>query len=102
MEDDEDENGITAHQISPPPTPINRFLESVNIYKRNQIRVAIPRFILRGLGRNAYHVFEVKVCHTQFDFYSSSENLLREMYLDRRYFPKHLLEFLRRVGAKID
>ena len=68
MEDDDDESRIGSHQISPPPTPINRFLESVNIYKRNQIRVSIPRFILRGLGRNAYHVFEVKVCNAQFAF----------------------------------
>ena len=64
-DDDDDESRIGSHQISPPPTPINRFLESVNIYKRNQIRVSIPRFILRGLGRNAYHVFEVKVRFSQ-------------------------------------
>ncbi|XP_065060807.1 kinesin-like protein KIF16B isoform X2 [Rhopilema esculentum] len=61
IDEDDDESQIGSHQISPPPTPINRFLESVNIYKRNQIRVSVPRFILRGLGRNAYHVFEVKL-----------------------------------------
>ncbi len=58
--DDEDDD-VGSHQISPPPTPINRFIESVNIYRRNQIRVSVPRFILRGLGRRSYHVFEVKV-----------------------------------------
>ena len=48
--------------MSPPPTPINRFLQSVSIYRKNQIKVSIPRFILRGIGRGSYHVFEVKVC----------------------------------------
>ena len=68
MEDDDDDSRIESHQISPPPTPINRFLKSVDAYKKNQIKVSLPRFTLRGLGRNAYHVFEVKVCDAQ-DFF---------------------------------
>jgi len=61
-DDDDDDSRIESHQISPPPTPINRFLKSVDNYKKNQIKVSLPLFTLRGLGRNAYHVFEVKLC----------------------------------------
>ena len=58
---DEEDEEIARLRISPPPTPINRYLQSVHIYKRNQIKIGIPRFILRGIGRDSYHVFEVKV-----------------------------------------
>lgn len=54
-------DSVTPPVITPPPTPVNRFLESVSSHKRNQIHVCIPRYILRGLGRDSYHVFEVKV-----------------------------------------
>ena len=54
-------DSVTPPVITPPPTPVNRFLESVSSHKRNQINVCIPRYILRGLGRDSYHVFEVKV-----------------------------------------
>lgn len=64
--DDDEDAEIARLRVSPPPTPINRFLQSVNIYKKNQIKVAIPKFILRGLGRDSYHVFEVKVINYQF------------------------------------
>ena len=84
-DDDDDDSRIESHQISPPPTPINRFLKSVDNYKKNQIKVSLPLFTLRGLGRNAYHVFEVKVCHSQdflylFIFYLV-ENLLLQSNL---------------------
>ena len=54
-------DSVTPPVITPPPTPVNRFLASVSSSKRNQIHVCIPRYILRGLGRDSYHVFEVKV-----------------------------------------
>lgn len=54
-------DSVTPPVITPPPTPVNRFLASVSSHKRNQIHVCIPRYILRGLGRDSYHVFEVKV-----------------------------------------
>ena len=54
---------VTPPRITPPPTPVNRFLTSVNNMRRNQINVQIPRYILRGLGRDSYHVFEVKVMY---------------------------------------
>lgn len=54
-------DSVTPPVITPPPTPVNRFLASVSSHKRNQIQVCIPRYILRGLGRDSYHVFEVKV-----------------------------------------
>lgn len=56
-------DSVTPPVITPPPTPVNRFLASVSSSKRNQIHVCIPRYILRGLGRDSYHVFEVKVKH---------------------------------------
>ena len=59
---EEEDEEIAQFRVSPPPTPINRFLQSVSIYRKNQIKVSIPRFILRGIGRGSYHVFEVKVC----------------------------------------
>ena len=54
-------DSVTPPVITPPPTPVDRFLASVSSHKRNQIHVCIPRYILRGLGRDSYHVFEVKV-----------------------------------------
>lgn len=54
-------DSVSPPVITPPPTPVNRFLASVSSSKRNQIHVCIPRYILRGLGRDSYHVFEVKV-----------------------------------------
>ena len=54
-------DSVSPPVITPPPTPVNRFLASVSSHKRNQIHVCIPRYILRGLGRDSYHVFEVKV-----------------------------------------
>jgi len=64
-------DSVTPPVITPPPTPVNRFLASVSSSKRNQIHVCIPRYILRGLGRDSYHVFEVKVKHffAQFLFF---------------------------------
>nr|XP_047133300.1 kinesin-like protein KIF16B isoform X1 [Hydra vulgaris] len=61
--DDEDEliARLRNSPPSPPPTPIHRFLKSVNIYKMNQINGCIPRYILRGIGKGSYHVFEVKL-----------------------------------------
>ena len=58
---EEEDEEISRLRISPPPTPVHRFLQSVNLYKKNQIKVSIPKFVLRGMGRNSYHVFEVKV-----------------------------------------
>ena len=58
---EEEDEEIARFRVSPPPTPINRFLQSVSIYRKNQIKLSIPRFILRGIGRGSYHVFEVKV-----------------------------------------
>jgi len=59
--DEEEDEAISRMRISPPPTPVHRFLQSVNVYKKNQIKSSMPKFVLRGMGRNSYHVFEVRL-----------------------------------------
>ncbi|XP_028398515.1 kinesin-like protein KIF16B isoform X2 [Dendronephthya gigantea] len=55
------DGSVTPPSITPPPTPVSKFLASVIHNKRNAIHVEIPRFRIRGIGRVSYHVFEVRV-----------------------------------------
>ncbi|CAB3985193.1 kinesin KIF16B isoform X2, partial [Paramuricea clavata] len=55
------DGSVTPPSITPPPTPVSKFLASVIHNKRNTIHVEIPRFRIRGIGRVSYHVFEVRV-----------------------------------------
>eukprot|EP00794_Sanderia_malayensis_P020111 gene20111-22082_t len=115
--DDEDED-VGSHRISPPPTPINRFIESVNIYRRNQIRVSLPRYIMRGLGRHAYHVFEVKMSvgddnWSVFRRYSRFRQLHQELKIEypvvanlefpsKRFFGNRAESFVRLRRAQLE
>lgn len=116
--DDDEDAEIARLRVSPPPTPINRFLQSVNIYKKNQIKVAIPKFILRGLGRDSYHVFEVKLSvgddhWSVYRRYRRFRELHRQMlqeypiisnleFPSRRYFGNRVEKFVRIRRAQLE
>ncbi|XP_066931850.1 kinesin-like protein KIF16B [Clytia hemisphaerica] len=108
---EEEDDEIARFRVSPPPTPINRFLQSVSIYRKNQIKVTLPRFILRGFGRASYHVFEVKLsvgddCWSVYRRYRRFRELHRAMlqqysivanieFPSRRYFGNKAERFVR-------
>lgn len=111
-------DSVTPPVITPPPTPVHRFLASVSSHKRNQIQVCIPRYILRGLGRDSYHVFEVKstiggdtwsVYRRYRKFRELHKSMTKHYYevgaLDfpnRRFFGNRAEEFVRARRARLE
>ncbi|KAK3710528.1 hypothetical protein QZH41_009354, partial [Actinostola sp. cb2023] len=109
---------VTPPHITPPPTPVNQFLRSVNNMRRNQIMVQIPRYILRGLGRDSYHVFEVKVTigeetwsvYRRYRKFRELHNAMKKMYAEigeldfpnRRFFGNRAEEFVRARRAQLE
>jgi len=124
--DDESEFGsnlsltdsVTPPVITPPPTPVNRFLASVSSRKQNQIHVCIPRYILRGLGRDSYHVFEVKSTvggdtwsvYRRYRKFRELHKSMRKSYYEvgaldfpsRRFFGNRAEEFVRARRAQLE
>ncbi|XP_022799911.1 kinesin-like protein KIF16B isoform X2 [Stylophora pistillata] len=109
-------DSVTPPVITPPPTAVNRFLASVSSSKRNQIQVCIPRYILRGLGRDSYHVFESTVGGDSWSVYRRYRKFrelhksMRKYYhevggLDfpnRRFFGNRAEEFVRARRAQLE
>lgn len=111
-------DSVSPPVITPPPTPVNRFLASVSSSKRNQIHVCIPRYILRGLGRDSYHVFEVKSTvgadswsvYRRYRKFRELHKSMRKYYhevggLDfpnRRFFGNRAEEFVRARRAQLE
>ncbi|XP_031569292.1 kinesin-like protein KIF16B isoform X2 [Actinia tenebrosa] len=109
---------VTPPRITPPPTPVNRFLTSVNNMRNNQINVQIPRYILRGLGRDSYHVFEVKVTiggetwsvYRRYRKFRELHNTMKKSYREigeldfpnRRFFGNRAEEFVRARRAQLE
>ncbi|XP_078351266.1 uncharacterized protein LOC144636002 isoform X2 [Oculina patagonica] len=111
-------DSVTPPTITPPPTPVNRFLASVSSHKRNQIHVCIPRYILRGLGRDSYHVFEVKSTvgadswsvYRRYRKFRELHKTMRKNYYEvgsldfpnRRFFGNRAEEFVRARRAQLE
>ncbi|XP_048586357.1 kinesin-like protein KIF16B isoform X2 [Nematostella vectensis] len=109
---------VTPPRITPPPTPVNQFLTSVNNMRRNQIQVQIPRYILRGQGRDSYHVFEVKVTiagdtwsvYRRYRKFRELHNTMKRLYIEvgeldfphRRFFGNRAEEFVRARRAQLE
>ncbi|XP_068717325.1 kinesin-like protein KIF16B [Montipora capricornis] len=104
--------------ITPPPTPVNRFLATVSSQKGNKIQVCIPRYILRGLGRDSYHVFEVKTTvggdtwsvYRRYRKFRELHKSMRKHYYEvgsldfpnRRFFGNRADEFVRARRAQLE
>ncbi|XP_073249049.1 uncharacterized protein [Porites lutea] len=111
-------DSVTPPVITPPPTPVNRFLASVSSSKRNQIHVCIPRYILRGLGRDSYHVFEVKSTvgadtwsvYRRYRKFRELHKTMQKSYYEigaldfpnRRFFGNRAEEFVRARRAQLE
>lgn len=111
-------DSVSPPVITPPPTPVNRFLASVSSHKRNQIHVCIPRYILRGLGRDSYHVFEVKSMiggdtwsvYRRYRKFRELHKSMRKHYYEvgalefpnRRFFGNRAEEFVRARRAQLE
>ncbi|XP_067029065.1 kinesin-like protein KIF16B isoform X1 [Acropora muricata] len=111
-------DSVSPPVITPPPTPVDRFLASFSSHKRNQIHVCIPRYILRGLGRDSYHVFEVKSTiggdtwsvYRRYRKFRELHKSMRKHYHEvgalefpnRRFFGNRAEEFVRARRAQLE